>query len=105
LLLDPHREPIPPTQARAGVARIDLRDRSQALAWFTAEHAVLLAAIDQAAAAGADSHTWQLARTLTTFFDRRGHWHDRAYTQRAALAAASTRSAGTWPISTSTSRP
>ncbi len=88
LLLDPHREPIPPTQARAGVARIDLRDRSQALAWFTAEHTVMLAAIDQAAAAGANPHTWQLARTLTTFFDRRGHWHDRAHTQRAALAAA-----------------
>ncbi|MGH3684629.1 MAG: hypothetical protein ACRDRU_29605 [Pseudonocardiaceae bacterium] len=35
--------------------------------WFTAEHAVLLAAIDYAAAQGFDIHTWQLPCILTPF--------------------------------------
>ena len=43
---------------------------------------MLLAAVDHAAATGFDTHTWQLAWTLTTFLDRRGHWHDRAATQQ-----------------------
>ena len=49
---------------------------------------MLLAAIVQARRIGLDTHVWQLAWSLTTYFDRRGHRHDRAATQCAALAAA-----------------
>ncbi|WP_158102695.1 AfsR/SARP family transcriptional regulator [Lentzea kentuckyensis] len=52
--------------------------RSQALAWFTTEQRVLLAAAEHAAATGFDTHAWQLARTLAEFLERRGHWSDLA---------------------------
>jgi DNA-binding SARP family transcriptional activator/tetratricopeptide (TPR) repeat protein len=87
-LLDPHRDPITAVPARAGVIPERLTAYGQAMAWFTAERPVLLAAIDQAAASGFDTHTWQLAWTLTTFLQRRGYWHDFAATQHAALEAA-----------------
>ena len=87
LLLDPHREPITPAPTQGGVIPTDLPSCRHAFAWFTAEHLVLLATIDQAVAAGRDLYTWQLAWTLTAFLDRRGHWQHRADTQRAALAA------------------
>ena len=60
----------------------------QALDWFTAEHQVLLAAVDLAADTGFDTHTWQLAWALGTFLHRRGHWHDLATAWQTALAAA-----------------
>ncbi|GLY98391.1 BTAD domain-containing putative transcriptional regulator [Actinoplanes sp. NBRC 103695] len=88
LLLDPHREPIVTASTRAEVPAADLPDCRRALDWFVAEHAVLLATIEQAVSAGQDRYTWQLAWTLTAYFDRRGHWQHRADTQRAALAAA-----------------
>jgi hypothetical protein len=61
---------------------------SRRWAWFTAEHPVLTAAVGQAAGFGWDRHTVHLAGCLWTFFDRRGHWHDLAATQRLALEAA-----------------
>jgi len=66
----------------------DVADHRQALAWFTAERAVLVAAVEQAAAGGYETHAWQLAWALATFLDRRAHWGDRATTHAAALAAA-----------------
>jgi tetratricopeptide (TPR) repeat protein len=88
LLFNPHRDPITLTAGQPGVGPQPLTDDQQALAWFIAEHRVLLAAIDQAVAAGFDTHAWQLAWTLADFFQRRGHWHDWAATQRAGLEAA-----------------
>jgi DNA-binding SARP family transcriptional activator/tetratricopeptide (TPR) repeat protein len=88
LMLHPQRDPITLGPPVLGVAPGDFAASDQALAWFTAEHLVLLAAIEHAADAGLDNHTWQLAASLTTFLDRRGHWHDWATTQHAALDAA-----------------
>jgi hypothetical protein len=82
-LLQPHRDPITITAPQPGVTPEHSANCGQALAWFTAEHAVLLAA-----SIGMDTHTWQLAWTLAEFLDRRGHWHDYVATQHAALAAA-----------------
>jgi DNA-binding SARP family transcriptional activator/tetratricopeptide (TPR) repeat protein len=59
-----------------------------ARAWFAAEQDVLLAAVDQAAAAGFDAHTWQLAWTMDTFLKWRGRWRDQAGMLRTAVAAA-----------------
>jgi DNA-binding SARP family transcriptional activator/tetratricopeptide (TPR) repeat protein len=87
-LLNPHRDAITLAEPQPGVVPEAIADHRKALAWFTAEHTVLLAAVDQAAEAGFDTHVCQLAWTLTTFFDRRGHWHDSVLVQRAALHAA-----------------
>ncbi|MDI1465408.1 BTAD domain-containing putative transcriptional regulator [Catellatospora sp. KI3] len=58
-----------------------------ALAWLVAERAVLVAAVEWAAAR-APRHGWQLARSLATFLDRCGRWEDLAAVQRAAVDAA-----------------
>jgi DNA-binding SARP family transcriptional activator/tetratricopeptide (TPR) repeat protein len=60
----------------------------EAMAWFTAEHRVLVAAVLRAVDARSDRHAWQLACTLVVFLDLRGHWPDLVLTQRAALKAA-----------------
>ncbi|GHJ48819.1 SARP family transcriptional regulator [Catellatospora sp. TT07R-123] len=88
MMLYPHRHPVAVLPATDGVTPQEHADRDQALAWFTVEHAVLLAVIGQAYDAGFDTHTWQLAWTLITYFDRQGHWLDQASTQRTALDAA-----------------
>ena len=87
-LLDPGRDPITLTPPQPGVAREHLADHEQAIAWFTAEHPGLLAAIAHADATGFDTQTWQLAWTLVDFLNRQGHWHDWVATQRVAAAAA-----------------
>jgi tetratricopeptide (TPR) repeat protein len=58
------------------------------MAWFTAEHATLLAVLGHAARQGLDTRTWQLAWALEPFLSRRGAWHDWAASQSTALAAA-----------------
>ncbi|GAA0436415.1 SARP family transcriptional regulator [Actinoplanes capillaceus] len=85
--LAPHRDPISPGPPPAGTTPEEFGDHNEALAWFTAEHAALLATVDRAADAGIDTHVWQLAWALTTYFNRRGHWHDHAATYTAALRA------------------
>ena len=87
-LLNPARTgltlmPLPP-----GVAPEALSDSRGALAWFAAEHAVLLAVTDQASAAKRDIETFQLAWTLWTYLDRQGHWLDLVTASNAAIAAA-----------------
>jgi tetratricopeptide (TPR) repeat protein/transcriptional regulator with XRE-family HTH domain len=84
-LLDPHRDPISLTRAQPGVSPEDIADHKHALMWFTAEHAVLMTALKQAAEANFNTHACQLAWTLEDFLDRRGYWHDWAATQSAAL--------------------
>jgi tetratricopeptide (TPR) repeat protein len=85
--LDPHRKPLTlePTQR---VTAGQISDYQQAMEWFTAEHNVLLAAINYAATHGFDTHAWKLPWILATFLSLRGHRHDQAATQQIALAAA-----------------
>jgi DNA-binding SARP family transcriptional activator/tetratricopeptide (TPR) repeat protein len=86
-LLAPARDPLPLAPPQPGVTPENPADHRQAMAWFTAEHAVLLATVVHTAATGWDTHTWQLAWTITVFLDRRGHWQDNVAIQRAALTA------------------
>lgn len=89
LLLQPGRDPafaLAPPQP--GTDPESIRDGDSALAWFQAEHQVLLAVITLAAAAGLDEHAWRLPWALTDYFARTGHWRDLDVTQRTALAAA-----------------
>jgi DNA-binding SARP family transcriptional activator/tetratricopeptide (TPR) repeat protein len=88
MLLQPTRDPIALASAHPGVTTEHVADVGQALTWFTAEHAVLLRAIDHATRSGEDTRAWQVAWTLTDYLNRQGHWHDAVTTGNAALAAA-----------------
>lgn len=88
LMVYPHRHRIAILPCDEHVTPEEHADRDAAYAWFAAEHQVLLAVIRQAYELGCDGHTWQLAWTLITYFDRQGHWLDQAATQRTALDAA-----------------
>jgi len=88
VLLMPHREPITLDPPAPGVVPERLANRTQALVWFAAEHPVVLAAVERAAATGFRTHAWQLAWTIADFLDRQGHWQDIVDSQRTALDAA-----------------
>jgi tetratricopeptide (TPR) repeat protein/transcriptional regulator with XRE-family HTH domain len=88
LLLDPAREPIALAPPGTGVKPEHLAGRQPALAWFEAEHQVLLAAVALAAGSGFDAHAWQLSWAMTSFLQARGHWQEWVTAQRTALAAA-----------------
>lgn len=60
----------------------------QALAWFEAEHPVLLAAISRAAQDGFHTHAWQLSWAIENVLSRRGRWQAMESTYRTALQAA-----------------
>jgi DNA-binding SARP family transcriptional activator/tetratricopeptide (TPR) repeat protein len=87
-LLNPTRDPITPAAAQPGTAPEHPSDHRQALEWFATEHRVLLAAVNCAATAGFPVHTWQIAWTLITYLELRGHWYDQIAIQHAAVAAA-----------------
>ncbi|MCG8927777.1 BTAD domain-containing putative transcriptional regulator [Lentzea sp. CC55] len=81
--LSPHWPPIELAAATPSTGSYD-----EAIEWFTAERAVLLACADLAAREGWDVHAWQLPWVLSTYLTRSGHWDERTATQRAAVAAA-----------------
>ena len=87
LLLYPHRHSIDLAPLQPGAAPAGLATVAEALAWFDAEHAVLMAAVDRAAADGFDRHAWQLPQTLTHYLERSGRWYDWLSAQQVALAA------------------
>ncbi|HEX6673473.1 MAG TPA: BTAD domain-containing putative transcriptional regulator [Actinomycetes bacterium] len=87
LLLRPHWDPVALVPSQAGVVPERLDGRDRALAWFTAEHRVLLAAVEEAATSF-EAHTWKLAWTITPFLLLRGYWSEQAALQRTALEAA-----------------
>ncbi|GAB4101060.1 tetratricopeptide repeat protein [Micromonospora taraxaci] len=88
LLLQPGRDPVTLAAAGPGVVPEEITDHGQALAWFTVEYPVLLAAVAYARRTGFDGHAWQLAWTLVDFLQRRGRWPDLVLAQEAALAGA-----------------
>jgi DNA-binding SARP family transcriptional activator/tetratricopeptide (TPR) repeat protein len=87
-LLDPYLEPISLAPRQPGVTVLAHATAEDAFRWFNAEHPAVLAAIHLAADAGFDTHTWQLAWTMTTYYLRRGCWHDQTLAQAAGLDAA-----------------
>lgn len=87
-LLHEHGDPIALDPPEPGVTEESPADLTQALHWFGAEHAVLLAVIGHAAATRFDAATWQLVWALRTYLDRRAHWHDLIAAGNAAMAAA-----------------
>jgi len=88
LLLEPSLAPVIPVPPRPGVVLAGTATAEEALSWFTAEHAALVAGVPMAAGAGFGTHAWQLAWALTTFLLRLGRWDDQLLVQDIALAAA-----------------
>jgi DNA-binding SARP family transcriptional activator len=88
LLLYPHRYQVGLVPPGTGVCAEPLTRHQEALHWFTIEHPTLVAMVELAASHKLAAHTWQLASTIASYLDRRGHWHDWASTQSTALATA-----------------
>jgi tetratricopeptide (TPR) repeat protein len=89
-LLDPPRSltRAPFAPPASDVQPEQMATDQEAMAWFSVEHQVLLAALGQAADAGMDTHAWQLAWSLDTFLYRGGHWPDQIDAWQIALTAA-----------------
>jgi tetratricopeptide (TPR) repeat protein len=81
-------ETAAPDSPPPGVHVTDFAGADEALAWFTAERPALLTALSLAADLRADREVCRLAQALFLVLHRQGRWHDRAETQRTALAAA-----------------
>ncbi|WP_127508415.1 AfsR/SARP family transcriptional regulator [Actinoplanes solisilvae] len=79
LLLDPPVDDAVP---------IHFHDGPRAATWLDAERAVLVDAVEQAARAGLDQQSWQLAITLETYLDRAGSWLVQREMQTTAHRAA-----------------
>ena len=86
-LLNPHRQPLPLAPPLPGVRPQPIPDDPAAMAWFDAEHPVLLAVLHVAVRHAWNLTVWQLSWPLGTFHRRRGH-HDRIAVRQAALDAA-----------------
>ncbi|GII77493.1 SARP family transcriptional regulator [Sphaerisporangium rufum] len=78
----------PPAAGRAPDALPRFAGKHAAFAWFVAEYGNLMAAIETAAAAGADTHVHELPRYLRAYFARRcGTTHLNALFERSLAAA------------------
>lgn len=87
-LLGVSRATITVTMPTDGVTPESLHDNDSAMAWFKAEHDVLMAVVRLAAEQKFDTHAWQIPWALVRYLDWTGNWNEWAATQRTALAAA-----------------
>jgi tetratricopeptide (TPR) repeat protein/transcriptional regulator with XRE-family HTH domain len=87
-LLTPSHEPITLAAPVPGTAPEQIAGYQQALAWFKAEHQVLLAAVALAGESGFETHAWQLPWAMVNFLYLRGYLNERVVVQHSALAAA-----------------
>lgn len=85
-LVHPHRVDVELSPSDA--APHPLPSAAAAVDWFTAEHLCLLAAQHTAATLNWHQPTWQLAWSLSTFHQLRGHHRDQINTWNRALQSA-----------------
>jgi DNA-binding SARP family transcriptional activator/tetratricopeptide (TPR) repeat protein len=88
MLLRPEQEPLALAPPGPGTRPERPGDYRQAMAWFTAEHQVLLAAVTLAAEAATDSRAWQLPCATAEYFRLRGHPHEQVTVMATAVPAA-----------------
>ncbi len=86
-LLNPNRDPIALACPAPGVVAEHPATYEQAMAWFSAEHSVLVAAVTHSLHTGWNTHTWQLTWAMEDFLRRQGRWHDWVEVGRAAIKA------------------
>ncbi len=86
--LDPGEEPTMLEPARRGVVPEVITDVDQALAWFAAEHKVLLAMIAHIAEPTLARYAMRQSRAMASFLERNGQFHELADSQQVALACA-----------------
>jgi DNA-binding SARP family transcriptional activator/Tfp pilus assembly protein PilF len=86
-LLAPQRPSVTIDEPAPGCVPHPPADAAAALAWFGAEQANLFGAQQLAGSYGWHSAVWQLAWTLNTYQNRRGHVHEQVVTWQLALAA------------------
>jgi DNA-binding SARP family transcriptional activator len=91
MLLRRAHEPITLASPSPGTCAERPADHREALAWFEAEHQVLLAAVTLAAETAADSHAWQLPWAMTVYLLRRCYPQELVTIMGSALAAATRR--------------
>lgn len=84
----PHRSPAVPDIPDPEITVYEIGDYQQAVTWFAAEHAALLAAARLAHDHSFDQHAWQLPWALHAFLERKGHWHDLVVINESAWRAA-----------------
>ncbi|MCF0091264.1 AfsR/SARP family transcriptional regulator [Micromonospora sp. MH99] len=87
-LVDAGWQPLDPSSLHTDTAPLALADHRAALAWFTIEQRVLLAAVDDAVAHSFDAHAGHLAQALTPLLSRLSQWHDLAAVQAVAVTVA-----------------
>jgi tetratricopeptide (TPR) repeat protein len=87
LLLDVYRDPVDVADPGPGVLPDLPADHGAAIAWFTAERPVLLAAIRLATDSGFDHHVWRLVWSCGVHLYRQGRWDGFAAMCHLALAA------------------
>ena len=88
-LLYPARIPPVIGPADAHVTLTPPADQHAAVAFLNAHRAILVGAVQQAAADGFHAHATYLAWTIADYLDRLGHWHDLMRVQATAATAAS----------------
>ncbi|MEV0460230.1 tetratricopeptide repeat protein, partial [Catellatospora methionotrophica] len=88
LLLQPTWTPVDPVPALPSNVHSPMPDRAAAVAWFNAEHPVLLRVLRQAAETGFERYACQLAWTLAAYLAPRGLFQEQLAAQQAALTAA-----------------
>jgi len=86
--LAPYLDPLTLPAPQPGVIVSELAAAEDALGWFAAELAPLLAAVRLAAAAGFSAHVWQLAWVVSGHLLRRGLWDEVDAACKAGLDAA-----------------
>jgi tetratricopeptide (TPR) repeat protein len=77
-----------PWQPAPGVVSEHLVAKEQAVAWYEAEHAVLLAVIRLAEQTGCHAHAWRISGVTVGFLAIHGHWREWLAACELALAAA-----------------
>jgi DNA-binding SARP family transcriptional activator/tetratricopeptide (TPR) repeat protein len=87
-MLYPHRDPVVLSEPVAGVAVGAFGDRATAMTWLRVAHGTLVGAVEWAARTRHDRHCWELAWSLTSYFNLSGGWTDQVAVQRTALSAA-----------------
>ena len=99
--VSPHRYQVPRAAVVYDLAPPAFADLDEALAWYDAERANLVAAIRQAADASLHEIAWRLPPTLFPAFNRRSNWADCVTTNRVAVESARTaadRSGEAWAL-------